>query len=1034
MTVQKKLPPIKMLSGLILAGYCAGASAALVKNVNFSPAPGTVAKVGQRLYAAVWINQKREGVPFTFKWFCDRRAVSGFTKKTNREGRSQGELVVPRRCARAQTVNVRIRDASGRPIKDAFWRLVAGAAGGSSGGGSAKKADGKRCTNKSQCQSGNCYPGPSFSPDRPAPKYCLARNMNCARPGSAGGAYGQRMGFKGKTLTCVNPAQYGWPGRPAQFMVAKKKSGGGASPQVRVKKVNLSPASGTAAKVGQRLYAAVWINQKREGVPFTFKWFCDRRAVSGFAKKTNREGRSQGELDVPRRCARAKTVNVRIRDASGRPVKDAFWRLTPGGTGGGVEADPSGRADGRPSSGKLRYGVVVNPSRGTRIRKPAALSAAVSTVPAQAGVRILFNWTCFGGGGAKRIEVKTGSNGSAVSRYPTTFCKDDNKGAKILNLDISDRTNRKAIKRNIGWTIDIVPDLGRAKNGQSCVTDAQCRSAKCYPGPSARPGGSKRKYCVAKDRLCAYPNSPGVPLGGRKTLGADYLMCLRPGSHGWPAGLRAQLMLPLKKGQSAYKAYRIYYAPTHRGEIRPLGVLRAVVKMDKAQTWASFHFRWTCVGGGRARLLKEETRRVSGAEGNTVDARLRLTQISCLPGNKVQLQVRENDRGGKAAAGGRAEWRVIESGAVPRGGKPNGVSCIDGSGCLSLRCGPGPVGNRFPGGQDKSYCMAKGADCSYPGRDGYRFNQRIKVGRADYQCGTSANGTRMYPLLTPSKKNPLPKPGGGTAPTGSGPSTPPVPAGGIIPDRGGVIMRSELSVVSTPSPGRHCENRLGSKTISVNITARNAKQGTPVGVNWTCSGVPAIRKILLTDANGRVNTTVRLGNPGGNAFERRCGADLKGVSNDPKLSITNEEGKRLRELSWLLVWEGSAECSATRPPIPNPVPPSTPTTEKLSLCVGAYNGSGKNNLKHEAYVTRGSCRDRRGGWYRGAHITLYVLDLETKKVWYSLSGPRYVNSNNRHGKDKFLAWRHMACARATASLANGRKLSSGIVCNRRSYE
>lgn len=87
---------------------------------------------------------------------------------------------------------------------------------------SSLKTDGQQCTTNAGCRSGYCAPGPSLAPNQSGPKYCLNRSLHCARAGTAGARYGDTMFFQGNSLTCANPALFGWGRRPAQFMLAKK--------------------------------------------------------------------------------------------------------------------------------------------------------------------------------------------------------------------------------------------------------------------------------------------------------------------------------------------------------------------------------------------------------------------------------------------------------------------------------------------------------------------------------------------------------------------------------------------------------------------------------------------------------------------------------------------------------------------------------------------------------------------------------------------------------------------------------------------
>ncbi len=81
-------------------------------------------------------------------------------------------------------------------------------------GGVAPNRNGSACENNTDCDSGQCYPGPHPEPDGSGLKFCLAADLNCALPGLDGAKYGTMI-FKDATeLTCSNPGN----GRSAQFI------------------------------------------------------------------------------------------------------------------------------------------------------------------------------------------------------------------------------------------------------------------------------------------------------------------------------------------------------------------------------------------------------------------------------------------------------------------------------------------------------------------------------------------------------------------------------------------------------------------------------------------------------------------------------------------------------------------------------------------------------------------------------------------------------------------------------------------------
>lgn len=66
---------------------------------------------------------------------------------------------------------------------------------------------------RSLCQSNYCMPGPSerrFVTEW----YCIAKDMNCAWPGTAGEKYGHNRYYGDRNMVCSNPKDGGW----AQFL------------------------------------------------------------------------------------------------------------------------------------------------------------------------------------------------------------------------------------------------------------------------------------------------------------------------------------------------------------------------------------------------------------------------------------------------------------------------------------------------------------------------------------------------------------------------------------------------------------------------------------------------------------------------------------------------------------------------------------------------------------------------------------------------------------------------------------------------
>ena len=106
--------------------------------------------------------------------------------------------------------------------------------------------------------------------------------------------------------------------------------------------------------------------------------------------------------------------------------------------------------------------------------------------------------------------------------------------------------------------------------------------------------------------------------------------------------------------------------------------------------------------------------------------------------------------------------------------------------------------------------------------------------------------------------------------------------------------------------------------------------------------------------------------------------------------------------------------------------------KKVELCVGAIHA----RSYYEAYVTEGTCRDRGGGWYPGAVITLvtttpvrHTVPARRRYSNYNYQPPSTTWGFGSGGGSVFIP----TCAVAKAQLDDGRVLTK-FVCERRSYQ
>jgi hypothetical protein len=71
------------------------------------------------------------------------------------------------------------------------------------------KANGVACSSGADCQSGYCYPGPTFSQD--TIKYCIAKELSCGVPGGAGQKLNGTTTYKGAVYKCATGEKKGDP-------------------------------------------------------------------------------------------------------------------------------------------------------------------------------------------------------------------------------------------------------------------------------------------------------------------------------------------------------------------------------------------------------------------------------------------------------------------------------------------------------------------------------------------------------------------------------------------------------------------------------------------------------------------------------------------------------------------------------------------------------------------------------------------------------------------------------------------------------
>lgn len=84
-----------------------------------------------------------------------------------------------------------------------------------------RRASGSECRvvsgSSNECLSKYCLPGPHRDVGGSAMNFCVSAIKNCALPGGDGAMYGDQYRHGGVTLTCLNPSEYGYGRKWAQF-------------------------------------------------------------------------------------------------------------------------------------------------------------------------------------------------------------------------------------------------------------------------------------------------------------------------------------------------------------------------------------------------------------------------------------------------------------------------------------------------------------------------------------------------------------------------------------------------------------------------------------------------------------------------------------------------------------------------------------------------------------------------------------------------------------------------------------------------
>lgn len=235
--------------------------------------------------------------------------------------------------------------------------------------------------------------------------------------------------------------------------------------------------------------------------------------------------------------------------------------------------------------------------------------------------------------------------------------------------------------------------IGNLFNGDECKQDSDCRSGSCYPGP----GYGDPKYCMAKNRNCAWPDSDGFMYGAELSFEGYPVRCMDPGS-----GSRSRFA---------------YYA----GEPGPIvgGRNNGESCQQDKDCRSSYCYPGPGYGTDNYCIAAEKNCAWPGTNGYMYGT----------TATWEGFPVRCMDPGSGSIARFAFEINPPPPGA-------NGALCQKDSDCSSGSCYPGP------GNGDVGYCIARSSNCAWPGSNGY-MGGTIKTweGRA-VKCMIPAPGSR----------------------------------------------------------------------------------------------------------------------------------------------------------------------------------------------------------------------------------------------------------------------------------------------------